>query len=733
MTMNPISSRLEQVTKAEQAETNGGVSRRNFLRSAALIGGGLVIGFRLAPKLAAAEPAATGANLAPNAFLRVAPSGAVTILAKHSEMGQGVYTSIAMCVAEELDADWAKIVVEAAPAAPVFAHTAFGLQMTGGSTSTWESYEQMRKAGATARAMLVQAAAQKFGAPVATLRTENGAVIAGDGRRATYGELAEAAAKLTPPTEVNLKDASQFKLLGKPTKRIDSRDKVTGRGVFGLDVNVPGALTALVARPPVFGGKVTSFDATAAKKIKGVKNVVAVPSGIAVLADGVWAAKQGREALKIEWDLGALATLDTAKQGAEYAALAQKPGATARKDGDAGAALAAAATKIEATFDFPYLAHAAMEPLTATAHVRAEGVEIWAPTQFQGVDVMNAAQAAGTTPDKVTIHTTLLGGGFGRKANPTSDFIVEAVHVSKAAGGVPVRVVWTREDDMRGGFYRPRTVVTAKVGVDGAGKLVAWENHIVNQSIIKGTAFEPMMFKDNVDATQVEGLADLPYAVPNVRVDYHVAPVGVPVLWWRSVGHSFSAFVKETLIDDAARAAKQDPIDYRISLLAGHPRQVAMLKLLREKSNWGKVPQGRAQGVAIHESFGSIVAQVAEISVGAGGAITVHKVTAVVDCGTAVNPAGVRAQIMSAVVYGMSAALLGQITFKDGQPEQSNFHDYAVTRIAEAPVVETHIIDSGAKMGGIGEPGTPPIAPAIGNAILAATGKRLRTLPFKLA
>ncbi len=705
------------------------LTRRAFLKTAAMAGSGLVIAMKLTPKLAAAE---VSPEFAPNAFLRIAPDGAITILSKHSEMGQGAYTSMAMCVAEELDADWTKISVEAAPAAQAFAHTAYGMQMTGGSTSTWEAYEQMRTAGATARALLVQAAAKKWGVDAATLRTANSAVIAPDGRRASYGELASAAATLTPPAEVKLKDASQFTMIGKPVNRIESLEKVTGKGVFGIDVKVPGALTALVARPPVFGGKVKSFDATAAKKIAGVKHVVAVPSGVAVVADGVWAAKQGREALKVEWDNGALASLDTAKQGATYAAMAAEKGATARKDGDASAAFASAATKIEGTFDLPYLAHAAMEPVNATAHVRADGVEVWAPTQFQGVDLQNAARVAGVTPDKVVLHTTLLGGGFGRKANPTSDFIVEAVEVSKAVGA-PVRVVWLREDDMRGGYYRPRTVVTAKLGVDASGQLVSWENHIVNQSIIKGTPFEPMMIKDGIDATQVEGLADLPYAVPNVRVDYHMAPVGVPVLWWRSVGHSFSAFVKETLIDDAARVARRDPIEFRSALLAAHPRQVALLKLLKEKSNWGRAPQGRFQGVAIHESFGSIVGQVAEISVGTGGVVKVHKVTAVVDCGMAVNPAGVKAQVMSAVVYGLSAALYGQITFKDGQVEQSNFHDYPVVRLPEAPVVDTHILNSGEKMGGVGEPGTPPIAPAVGNAILAATGKRLRSLPFKLA
>ncbi len=705
------------------------LSRRAFLKNSA-IGGGLIIAMKWLPaKLAAAE---VSPEFAPNAFLRIAPDGAITILAKHSEMGQGIYTSLAILIAEELDADWAKISVEAAPAAPAYAHTAFGMQMTGGSTSTWEAFDQIRKAGATARGLLVQAAAQKWGVDAGSLRTENSAVIAADGRRASYGELASAAALLTPPAEVKLKAPSQFSLIGKPTKRIDSLEKVTGRGVFGLDVKVPGALTALVARPPVFGGKVKTFDDSAAKKILGVKYVVAVPSGVAVVATGVWAAKQGREALKIDWDNGALAMFDSAKQKENYLALAAEKGANARKDGDTTAAFASATTKIEGLFDLPYLAHAAMEPVNATAHVRADGVEVWAPTQFQGVDALNAAKAAGVPPDRVTLHTTLLGGGFGRKANPASDFIVEAVEISRAVG-VPVRVVWLREDDMRGGFYRPRTVVTAKLGFDASGKLVSWENQIVNQSIIKGTPFEPMMIKDGVDSTQVEGLADLPYAIPNVRVDYHMAPVGVPVLWWRSVGHSFTAFVKETLIDDAAHAAKRDPIDYRIELLATQPRQIAILRLLKEKSNWGIAPKGRFQGVAIQESFGSIVGQVAEISIGAGGVLTVHKVTAVVDCGTAVNPAGVRAQIMSAVVYGLSAALYGEITFKGGQVEQSNFHDYQVVRLPEAPIVETHIINSGEKMGGVGEPGTPPIAPAVSNAILAATGKRLRTLPFKLA
>jgi isoquinoline 1-oxidoreductase subunit beta len=711
------------------------VSRREFLKTTALAGGALVIGFHLGSKLGAAEMPPQ--PFAPNSFLRIAPNGTITILAKHSEMGQGVYTSLAMCVAEELDADWTKIAVEAAPNAPAYAHTAFGLQMTGGSTSTWESYDQMRQAGATARGLLVEAAAQKWDVDAGKLRTENGAVLAPDGRRATYGELATSAAKLpalkdvkTERPPVPLKDPANFKIIGKGMNRVDARDKVNGKAVFGIDVRVPGALTAVLVRPPVFGAKLKTVDDAPAKATAGVKQVVATSRGVAIVAENFWAAKKGADALRADWDLGPLATLDTDQQRTEYVALSKQPGAVAKNHGDAAAAFSKAATKIEAEFDFPYLAHAAMEPLNATAHVKPDGtVEIWAPTQFQGVDQMVAAQVAGTTPDKVTIHTTLLGGGFGRKANPASDFIAEAVEVSKKIGA-PVRVVWTREDDTKGGYYRPRTYVTAKVGLDAAGKPVSWENQIVSQSLIKGTAFEEAMFKNGLDATQVEGLDEIPYTIPNLHTAWHLAPTGVPVLWWRSVGHTFTGFVKETLIDDAARAAKKDPIEYRIELLAAHPRQVAMLKLLREKSNWGKAPSGRFQGVAIHESFGSIVAEVAEISISRERAIKVHKVTAVVDCGTAVNPEGVRAQIMSGVIYGLSATLAGQITFKGGRVQQSNFHDYPVVRLPDAPVVETHIINSGAKMGGVGEPGVPPIAPAVANAVLAATGKRVRSLPL---
>ena len=710
------------------------LTRRAFLMTTAMAGGGLVIGFRLPGRRAeaagatrAGRPAAT---YAPNAFLRIAKDGSITVLAKHSEMGQGVYTSLAMVIAEELEADWRRIRVEAAPAHLDYKHTQWGIQGTGGSTSSAESFDQMRRAGATAKAMLIAAAAKRWRVDPATCRAENGLVIHQGGKQLSYGQLAEQAAKIPPPAQVALKDPKDFRLIGKPTKRLDTPEKVTGRGVFGIDVKLPGLLTAVVARPPVFGGKVTQVNSGKAKTVRGVKAVVEIPSGVAVVADTFWNAKLGRDALEVTWDDGPLAGLDSAEQGRQYAELAGRTGAVARNDGDAKSAIAGAAQRIEATYDFPYLAHACMEPLNATAHVRPGRVEVWAPTQMQTGDQGAAAQIAGVKPEQVTLHTTLLGGGFGRRANPAADFVSEAVHVSKAVGS-PVKVVWTREDDMRGGYYRPRTTVTAAAGVSADGRLVGWETHIANQSILAGTPFGEAMAKTGVDFTQVEGLADLAYDVPNVRVEWHRAPAGVPVLWWRSVGHSFSAFVKETLVDECAVAAGKDPVAFRLELLAKHPRQQAALRLAAEKAGWGKAGQGHFQGVAVHESFRSIVAQVAEVSVKQDGTVTVHKVTCVIDPGMVINPDTVRAQMESGVVYGLSMAFYGAITFKRGRVEQGNFDDYPVLRMDEMPEVEVHIIESGAEMGGVGEPGVPPTAPAVANAIFRATGKRIRRLPIR--
>ncbi|SDW11718.1 xanthine dehydrogenase family protein molybdopterin-binding subunit [Lysobacter enzymogenes] len=719
-------------------------SRRRFLKSGALIGGGLVVGFVVpgAKRFAAAAPAAAAAasaGFAPNAFLRVGSDDTVTVLLSHSEMGQGIWTGLAMLIAEELDADWSKIKVEHAPAAPAYAHTLFGMQMTGGSTSTWTEFERYRMAGATARALLLAAASKRLGVPVEQLRTENGAVIAGS-RRLRYGELAAAAAALPPPaTPPTLKDAKDWKIIGKPTRRLDGPEKIDGRAKFGMDVQFEGLLTALVARAPVFGGTVKSFDDRAARAVAGVRDVVQVPSGVAVVADHYWAAKQGRDALKIDWDTGPHAAgLDDAKLRAEFARLAAAGGgAVASKAGDADAALKRAAKVIEAEYHVPYLAHAPMEPLNCTVKIDADRCEIWTGTQFQTMDQGVAAKITGLAPEQVQIHTTFLGGGFGRRATPSSDFVSEAVHVAKAAGK-PVKTVWSREDDVRGGYYRPMYLQRARIGLDAQGRPVAWKHVMVGQSIITGSPFEKALVKNGIDSTSVEGVADSPYLrdIGDRFVELHSPQTGIPVLWWRSVGHSYNAFVMESLIDEAAHAAGRDPVEYRRSLLGAHPRHLAALNLVAEKAGWGgKLPAGRARGVAVHESFGSYIAQVAEVSLldapGGGKRIRVHRFVCAIDCGLAVNPDGVRAQMESGINFGLGAALYSELTFKDGRVQQSNYHDYRVLRLDEAPAIEVHILASAEKMGGAGEPGTAPVAAAVANAVFALSGQRLRELPLR--
>jgi isoquinoline 1-oxidoreductase beta subunit len=656
------------------------------------------------------------------------------VLLAHSEMGQGIWTTVAMLVAEELGCDWSKIRVEHAPVAPVYAHMVFGMQMTGGSSSTWSEFDRYRQVGAAARDMLVRAAAAEWKVPAARCRVENGAVIAGK-KRLSFGELAEAAQKLAPPAEVRLKPAREWKIIGKPTKRLDSPAKVSGRAAFGIDIQLPGMLTALVARAPVFGGKVKSFRADRASAVPGVRKIVQVPSGVAVLADHFWAAKLGRDALAIEWDHGAGAELDTEKLRAEQNALARKPGAKAAGAGDVDKGLASAAKTIEADYEFPYLAHAPMEPLNCTVRLGRDGCEIWTGTQFQTLDQMVAAKIAGLKPEQVKIHTTFLGGGFGRRATPTSDFVSEAVHVAKAAQtSAPVKVVWTREDDIRGGYYRSMFSHRVRVGLGAKGTPIAWRHTIVGQSILEGTPFAQAMIKDGIDATSVEGVSDSPYLkeVPNQLVDLHSPKRVIPVLWWRSVGHTHTAYVMETLIDELAHEAKKDPLAYRRQLLKSHPRHLGVLNLAAAKAGWGKpLNGGRFRGLAVHESFGSYMAEVAEVSV-SGGDLRVHRVVCAIDCGICVNPAGVRAQVESAIAFGLSAALYGELTFKAGRVQESNFHDYPVLRLSEMPEVQVHIVNSKEKSGGVGEVATPPIASAVANALFGATGKRFRRLPFRL-
>ena len=709
-------------------------SRRNFLKASLLAGGGLIVGVHIPGLNGSAKAAQQGiSTFVPNAFLRIAKDGSVTVIGNHSEMGQGAYTSGAMTIAEELDADWTKIRVEPAPVDPAYNHPIYGVQITGGSTSTWSEWDRLRKAGAAARQMLLAAAAQTWNVDPSTCRTGNGQVIhTNSQRRLSYGELVEKAATLTPPQNVTLKDPKDFKIIGKAIKRLDTPDKTNGKAVFGLDVNVPGMLVAVVARPPVFGGQLKNFNADKAKAVPGVRYVVEIERGVAVVADGFWPAKLGREALEIVWDEGPRASLDSRTQREEYAGLAKKTGVVAKNEGEAVSALSKASKKLEAIYDLPYLAHATMEPMNCVADVRADSCEIWVGTQFQSGDRDAAARDTGLKPEQVKLHTTLLGGGFGRRSPLDSHVVREAVQISKTVK-VPVKVVWTREDDMRGGYYRPRAYHTVSAGLDGNGKPVAWQQRIVCQSIFVGTPFEPAVVKNGVEETAVEGAADLPYDIPNLLVEWHQAPDGVPVFILRSVGHSHTAFVVETFVDELAHAAGKDPFEFRRALLGKHPRHKRVLEFVAEKAGWGKaMSNGRGRGLAVHESFGSYVAQVAEVSISKDRGLRVHRVVCAVDCGPVVNPNIVRAQMEGGIVFGLTAALYGEITFEKGRVRQGNFHDYPMLRMHEMPQIEVHIVPSEDKMGGAGEVGVPPVAPAVANAVFALTSKRIRRLPIRM-
>jgi isoquinoline 1-oxidoreductase beta subunit len=591
--------------------------------------------------------------------------------------------------------------------------------------------EPMRRAGATARALLILAAAAEWGVPGDECATEPGAVVhAGAGRRASYGELVDAAAGLQVPDDVALKDPQDFRIVGRSTPRLDTPDKVAGTATFGIDVTRPGMRTAVVLHAPVFGARARAIHDERALGSPGVRGVIDVGSGVAVIADDFWSAKRGRDALEVEWDDGAGADLDTEALHAQYAALARTPGRVARRDGDPEAELAGAARVLEADYRLPYLAHAPMEPLNCVVDLRADGMEIWAGTQFQTVDHAAAAAAAGLDPARVQLHTTFLGGGFGRRACPHSDYIVEAVKIAQAAHG-PLRLVWTREDDLAGGYYRPLWHDRLRAGIGPEGSIRAWLHTIVGQSFIKGTAFEPFIIQDGIDHTSVEGADDVPYSIPAVLVDLHTTEVPVPTLWWRSVGHSHTAFAVECFLDEVARAVGRDPVELRRSLLAGHPRHAQVLELAAAKAGWGRrLPDGHALGAAVHYSFQSYVAMVAEASI-EDGRPRVHRVTAVVDCGRTVNPDTVEAQIESAVVFGLSAALYGEITIRGGRVQQTNFHDYRMLRMDETPAVDVHLVGSDEPSTGIGEPGVPPVAPALCNALFALTGKPIRRLPIR--
>jgi isoquinoline 1-oxidoreductase beta subunit len=708
-----------------------GIQRRDFLKVWVAASGGLLIGFQFPGISRLASAQTSVGTFMPNAFVRIGTDESITVIVNHSEMGQGVYTSLPMLLAEELDADWTKVGYESAPVDPKYNHPAFGMQVTGGSSSVWSGLEQFRQAGAAARAMLVAAAAQQWNVDAASCRTDSGAVLHGSNRKLTYGQLGGGAAKLTPPEHVQLKDPKTFKLIGKPIKRLDTPEKLNGKAVFGIDVKLPGMVTAVIARPPIFGAKMKSFDDSRARSMAGVRKIVAVPAGVAVIADTFWQAKMAREALQVNWDEGSMQNFSTSQMMQEFRERAKTPGTSVRKEGDAAGALVNAAKKIEAVYEVPYLSHLMMEPLNCTVDLRPDSCEVWTGSQLQTVDRANAAKIAGLPNEKVQLHTTFLGGGFGRRANPQSDFVVEAVYVAKAAGA-PVKVIWTREDDMRGGWYRPAFLHAIEGGIDATGNAVSWRSRLVGQSIMTGTPFAAMMQGKDYDPASVEGVDDLPYAIPNLTVESHQAEINVPVQWLRSVGHSHTAFAVECFVDELAFLAQKDPYQFRRQLLLKQPRHLGVLDLAAQKAGWDKPPaKGVGRGIAVHFAFGSYSAHVAEVSV-TDGKVRVHRMVCAIDCGQYVNPGIIAAQTEGGAIFGASAALFQELTFESGRLRQTNFHTFPVLRMNECPEIETHIVESNEKAGGIGEPGVPCAAPAIANAVFAATGKRIRRLPIRL-
>ena len=706
------------------------MKRAAFVATTGAATGALVLGFDFPIVNRLAADAAEPGRL--SALVRIAPDESVTIVAMQAEMGQGVATSIPMLVAEELDCDWSRVRSETFPGVDkVYNNPAFGIMGTGGSSSIRGWYMPARKAGAQARAMLVAAAAGKFGVPASELRTQSGIVYHdASSRKATYGELASAAAALQPPADVTLKTADKFTIIGRPIKRLDIRDKVTGRAQFGIDVVVPGMLHAAIRQAPVFGATVSSYGQNAISRRPGVKHVVNLKNAIAVVADRYWRAKSALDAMNITWNEGAGTQLDDAKVVATLdAGLDESVAISAKKVGDAAAALGTAANVITAEYRVPYLAHATMEPLNCTASVTPLSCEIWAPTQFPGPLAATAAHYTNLSPDKIKVHATYLGGGFGRKA--AMDFAIQAILISQAVGA-PVKLLWSREEDIQHDMYRPVSTTRIKAGIDVGGKLVAWQQRVVSPSI--SASSNPGSDPTKLDTTSVEGSSDKRYAIPNYSVDYVMKTFAVPVFYWRSVGNSQNGFFFESMLDEVAHAAGKDPYEYRRALLAATPRQLNVLETAAKLGDWGKpLAKGQGRGIAFHESFGSIVAEVAEISVDAKNQLRVHKVACAVDCGAVVNPNTVEAQMQSGIIYGLTAAYYGSINLAKGRVTQHNFNDYQMIRLAQAPHIIVEIVKSTAPPTGVGEPGTPPIAPAVANAIFGATGKRIRTLPFTKA
>ncbi|HEV2750203.1 MAG TPA: xanthine dehydrogenase family protein molybdopterin-binding subunit [Gemmatimonadales bacterium] len=726
-------------------------TRRSFLQASAAAGGGLMITFALpsgfAKAIAAASPAV---EFAPNAFIRIDPAGVVTLVMHKVEMGQGTYTAMSMLLAEELEVDLSHVRLEHAPADDArYAEPIFGVQETGGSTSVRGNFDSLRQAGATARTMLVATAAATWKVDPSTCRAEHGAVIHGaSGKTIGYGALVERAARLSVPGSVVLKHPKDFRLIGTSVKRVDTPDKVDGTTQYGIDVRIPGMKYASVAACPVFGGKLAAVDDTKAKAIPGVRQVVRLDDAVAVVADDTWTAKKGLAALDIRWDEGPNATLRTADIVQQLAAASQQSGVVARDEGDVANAMAGAVQRVEAVYEVPFLAHATMEPINCTVRVGPDGCDLWLGTQVPTFAQTAAAKLTGLPRSRVRVHNHYLGGGFGRRLEV--DFVIQAVGIAKQVdGGGPVQVLWSREEDIQHDMYRPYYYDRFAAGLDAGGRPVAWTHRVVGSSIEARVISElfPKSLRvmragglhrlgamiKHLDLDAVEGAAEPPYAIPNIRVDFvRQEPPGVRTAFWRGVGPTHNTFVVESFIDELAAAAKQDPFAYRRALLDRSPRAKAVLELAAGQAGWGKpLPGGAGRGISVLHAFGSYVAQVAEVTVSRQGEVRVPRVVCAVDCGTIVNPDIVKAQMESGIMFGMTAALWGEITIKNGRVEQHNFNDYRALRMAEAPLIEVHLVQSTEAPGGVGEPGTSAVMPAISNAIFAATGKRIRKLPVK--
>ncbi len=695
-------------------------TRRDFLKLGVLAGGGLVLGIGLS---GCSKPTAIGAGGQPVAWLRIAGDNTITVLVDKSEMGQGVYTALTQLLAEELGVALEAIRVEAAPVGAVYTNNLLGAQITGGSTSVRDGWEKLRKAGAQARSMLVQAAAAQWGVGADTLKVDSGAVVNGR-KRLTFGELAEAAAKLPVPTEVTLKPAKEFTLVGKPAKRLDTASKLDGSAIYGIDVKLPGMLHGAFAQCPTLGGKLASFDAVQAKTMPGVKDVVGADNGVVVIADHYWQAYKALGAVKIKWDAGANASLDNDAIRARLRKAANRNGRSVRNDGNAAAALKGAAKVVRATYELPMLAHATLEPQCCTADVRVDSADVYAPTQTQTIAQATAAAVVGLKPEQVKIHTTLLGGGFGRRLEV--DFIGAAMIASKAVGK-PVKVIWSREQDMTHDTYRPPAFDTVAGGLDASGKLVAWKLDLTGPSIT-ARMFPPVV-ETAIDPFAIEAASNYPYDVPHIAVNYNREEIGIDVGYWRSVSHALNCFVAESFMDELASAAGKDPYAFRAAMLDKQPRFKRVLDEAASRAGWGKAPAGHYQGIALMEGYGTYMAQVAEVSM-KDGTLTIHRITCAVDCGQMVNPNIVDQQIEGSILFGLTAALWGDITLVRGEVQQRNFDTYRMLRLPEAPRIDVHLLESGEAPGGVGEPGTAVVGPALANAIFAATGKRLRSLPI---